>query len=283
MGIPGAPSRSRQSTRVVLAGILRHGSDLVWHRIAARRDGDKSTGPRTLPVTTNLQFGSDVVLRYGGDGRGLYPGGRRSRIEPARAVLLPAGVDARQVSQARPMKAGCSTLAGRAQLLVPEVAECGWSCDVPGRSRTVGDVSSPQISGPQQYSLVLGSELQTLPPLVVILQNAGSAGNKRVDRGTTSSGQDAGGDRLDVSAAIRTIPLEVVDIREHPSTCWWWERTAGENRAVCEVVSGPTIPVAATEIISVSLVRRPTEWPQADQVYFGPDHANFVKPSPATT
>ncbi|MCY0610501.1 type VII secretion protein EccB, partial [Klebsiella pneumoniae] len=72
-------------------------------------------------------------------------------------------------------------------------------------------------------------------------------------------------------------PLEVVDIREHPSTCWWWERTAGENRARVRVVSGPPIPVAATEMNKVvSLVKADTSGRQADQVYFGPDHANFV-------
>ncbi|CNV06674.1 ESX conserved component EccB5 [Mycobacterium tuberculosis] len=43
------------------------------------------------------------------------------------------------------------------------------------------------------------------------------------------------------------------------------------------VVSGPTIPVAATEMNKVvSLVKADTSGRQADQVYFGPDHANFV-------
>lgn len=46
---------------------------------------------------------------------------------------------------------------------------------------------------------------------------------------------------------------------------------------VCGVVSGPTIPVAATEMNKVvSLVKADTSGRQADQVYFGPDHANFV-------
>lgn len=39
----------------------------------------------------------------------------------------------------------------------------------------------------------------------------------------------------------------------------------------------PTIPVAATEMNKVvSLVKADTSGRQADQVYFGPDHANFV-------
>ena len=72
-------------------------------------------------------------------------------------------------------------------------------------------------------------------------------------------------------------PLEVVDIRENPATCWWWERTAGESRARVQVVSGPSIPVPARTMGKVvTLVKADTTGREADQVYFATNYANFV-------
>ena len=68
-----------------------------------------------------------------------------------------------------------------------------------------------------------------------------------------------------------------MDIRENPSTCWWWERTAGENRAREQVVTGPTIPVKTSDAGKVvTLVKSDTTGREADQVFFGPNFANFV-------
>ena len=51
----------------------------------------------------------------------------------------------------------------------------------------------------------------------------------------------------------------------------------GENRATTSVVSGATIPVPADRSGDiVKLVQSDTSGGQADQVYFGPDYANFV-------
>ncbi|OOK73388.1 hypothetical protein BZL30_5072 [Mycobacterium kansasii] len=82
--------------------------------------------------------------------------------------------------------------------------------------------------------------------------------------------------RIDLSA-YPDEPLNVLDIRENPSTCWWWERTRGENRARVKVISGPTIPVATHEMHKVvDLVKADMSGREADHVYFGPDYANFV-------
>ncbi|MEQ0747261.1 type VII secretion protein EccB [Mycobacterium tuberculosis] len=84
--------------------------------------------------------------------------------------------------------------------------------------------------------------------------------------------------RLDLSA-YPDNPLEVVDIREHPSTCiGGGSGRSGKLGPVCKADDpGSTTPVAATEMNKVvSLVKADTSGRQADQVYFGPDHANFV-------
>ena len=82
---------------------------------------------------------------------------------------------------------------------------------------------------------------------------------------------------LDLSAYPEG-PLQVVDIKENPSTCWWWERSTGDSRARVQVVSGPTIPVSQKQMKRVvSLVKtNDTNVPEADRVYFGSGYGNFV-------
>ncbi|WP_039889901.1 type VII secretion protein EccB [Mycobacterium xenopi] len=71
--------------------------------------------------------------------------------------------------------------------------------------------------------------------------------------------------------------LKVVDMQDNPTTCWWWERTAGEGRARVHVVSAPAVPVAATEVNNfVPLAKSDTSGSAADRFYFGPGYANFV-------
>jgi type VII secretion protein EccB len=225
--------------------------------------------------------GSDaVVLSYGGD-TWVIRQGRRSKIDATnRSVLLPLGLTPEQVSQARPMShALYDALPVGPELVVPEVPNAGAPATFAAAPGPVGTVLvTPQISGPQQYSLVLTDGVETLPPLVAqIMQNAGSAGNARpITVEPSALAKMPVVNRLDLSAYPDT-PLEVVDIRDNPATCWWWERTAGETRARVQVVTGPTIPVEphnATKV--VTLVKSDTTGREADQVYFGPNYANFV-------
>jgi type VII secretion protein EccB len=195
-------------------------------------------------------------------------------------VLLPLGLTPEQVSQARPMsRALFDALPVGPELSVPEVPNAGSPAAFPGAPGPVGTVIvTPQISGPQQYSLVLADGVQTLPPLVAqIMQNAGGPGNtKPVTVEPAALAKMPVVNKLDLSS-YPDNPLEVVDIRENPSTCWWWERTAGENRAREQVVTGPTIPVKSGDVSKVvSLVKSDTSGRTADQVFFGPDFANFV-------
>jgi type VII secretion protein EccB len=222
-----------------------------------------------------------VVLNYGGDAWVIREG-RRSRIDATnRSVLLPLGLTPEQISQARPMsRALFDALPVGPELSVPEVPNAGSPATFPGApGLVVGTVIvTPQISGPQQYSLVLADGVQTLPPLVAqIMQNAGGPGNtKPITVEPAALAKMPVVNKLDLSS-YPDNPLEVVDIRENPSTCWWWERTAGENRARVKVVTGPNIPVKSADVGKVvSLVKSDTTGREADQVYFGPNFANFV-------
>ena len=132
------------------------------------------------------------------------------------------------------------------ELTVPEVPNAGTPATFAGAPGPVGTVIvTPQISGPQQYSLVLADGVQTLPPLVAqIMQNAGGPGNTTpVIVEPSALAKMPVVNKLDLSS-YPDNPLNVMDIRDNPATCWWWEKTAGENRARVQVVSGPTIPVA---------------------------------------
>jgi type VII secretion protein EccB len=165
------------------------------------------------------------------------------------------------------------------ELTVPEIPNAGSPATFAGAPGTVGTVIvTPQISGPQQYSLVLADGVQTLPPLVAqILQNAGGPGNnKPVTVEPSELAKMPVVNKLDLSS-YPDNPLNVMDIRENPATCWWWQKTSGENRARIQVISGATLPIGAKEMGKVvSLVKADTTGREADQVYFAPDHANFV-------
>jgi type VII secretion protein EccB len=136
---------------------------------------------------------------------------------------------------------------------------------------------TPQVSGPQLDSLVLTDGVQTLQPLVAqILQNSGPGATKPVTVEPSALAKMPVVKKLDLSSYPDT-PLNVMDIREKPATCWWWQKTAGESRARVQVVSGPTIPIAKKDMDKVvSLVKADRTGREADQVYFGPDFANFV-------
>jgi type VII secretion protein EccB len=225
--------------------------------------------------------GSDaVVLGYGGD-PWVIRQGRRSRIDATnRSVLLPLGLTPEQVSMAKPMsRALFDALPVGPELTVPEVPNSGTPATFAGAPGPVGTVIvTPQISGPQQYSLVLADGVQTLPPLVAqIMQNAGGPGNaKPVTVEPSALAKMPVVNKLDLSA-YPDNPLNVMDIRDNPATCWWWQKTSGENRARIQVVSGASLPVVQKDMAKVvSLVKADTTGRQADQVFFGPDYANFV-------
>ena len=281
VGIPGAPSNFSPKSPPA-------SSWLVCDTVASSTSVATPSGATVTVIdgTPDLSGhhrvlnGSDaVVLSYGGDAWVIREG-RRSRIDAAnRSVLLPLGLTPEQVSTAKPMsRALFDALPVGPELTVPEIPNAGSPATFAGAPGPVGTVIvTPQISGPQQYSLVLADGVQTLPPLVAqILQNAGPGNAKPVTVEPSALAKMPVVNKLDLSS-YPDNPLNVMDIRENPATCWWWQKTSGENRARIQVVSGATLPVTAKDMGKVvSLVKADTTGRQADQVFFGPDYANFV-------
>jgi type VII secretion protein EccB len=282
VGIPGAPSEFSPTSPA-------SSSWLVCDSVTSMA-GVGAPSPVTVTVidgTPDLSShrhvlsGSDaVVLRYDKD-TWVIRQGRRSRIDASnRAVLLPLGLTPENVNQARPMsRALFDSLPVGPALAVPKVPDAGKPAGFAGAPGTVGTVIvTPQISGPQQYSVVLADGVQTVTAVVAqILQNAGTpAGNAPVVVAPASLAKMPVVNGLDLSA-YPDGPLNVQDIRDNPATCWWWEKTAGEERARTQVISGPTIPVKASDTQKVvSLVKADNSGREADRVFFGPTYANFV-------
>lgn len=283
VGIPGAPSNFAPKTPAA-------SSWLVCDTVAGSTGTGTPSGVTVTVIDGNPDLsghrqvlnGSDaVVLRYG-DEAWVVRQGRRSKIDATnRSVLLPLGLTPEQVSMAKPMsRALYDALPVGPELTVPEIPNAGAPATFGGAPGPVGTVIvTPQISGPQQYSLVLADGVQTLPPLVAqILQNAGGPGGntKPVTVEPSALAKMPVVNKLDLSS-YPDNPLNVMDMRENPATCWWWQKTSGENRARIQVVSGSTLPIPNKEMNKVvSLVKADTTGREADQVYFASDHANFV-------
>jgi type VII secretion protein EccB len=281
VGIPGAPTNFYPKTPTTSSWLV---CDTVGSSTGVGSPSGVTVtvidGTPDLSGHRRVLNGSDaVVLSYGGDAWVIRQG-RRSRIDAVnRSVLLPLGLTPEQVSMAKPMsRALFDAVPVGPELTVPEVQNAGSPASFPGAPGPVGTVIvTPQISGPQQYSLVLADGVQTLPPLVAqILQNSGPGNTKPMTVEPSALAKMPVVNKLDLSS-YPDNPLNVLDIRENPATCWWWEKTSGETRARVQIVSGSTIPVASKDTTKVvSLVKSDTTGRQADQVYFGPDFANFV-------
>jgi type VII secretion protein EccB len=282
VGIPGAPSEISPTSPTSSSWLI---CDTVTPVSGAGAPSPVTVtvidGTPDLSGRRHVLSGSDaVVLHYGKDTYVIRQG-RRSRIDASnRAVLLPLGLTPEDVNQARPMsRALYDALPVGPALVVPKVPDAGQRAGFPGAPGPVGTVIvTPQISGPQQYSVVLSDGVQTVTAVVAqILQNAGTpAGNAPVVVAPAKLAKMPVVNGLDLSA-YPDGPLNVIEIRENPATCWWWEKTRGEDRARVQVVSGPTVPVAAGKTDKVvSLVKADNTGREADRVYFGPGYANFV-------
>jgi len=281
VGIPGAPSNFEPKSPTA-------SSWLVCDTVTSPSGVGGASGVTVTVIDGTPDLGNHrqvlngsdaVVLSYAGE-PWVIRQGRRSRIDSTnRSVLLPLGLTPEQVGTAKPMsRALFDALPVGPELAVPEIPNAGAPAAFPGAPGPVGTVIvTPQVSGPQQDSLVLTDGVQTLPPLVAqILQNSGPGATKPVTVEPSALAKMPVVKKLDLSSYPDT-PLNVMDIREKPATCWWWQKTAGESRARVQVVSGPTIPIAKKDMDKVvSLVKADRTGREADQVYFGPDFANFV-------
>jgi type VII secretion protein EccB len=171
VGIPGAPSSFHPTSPAASSWLV---CDTVANSTGAGAPSSVTVtvidGTPDLSNHRRVLTGSDaVVLNYGGDAW-VIRDGRRSRIDGSnRSVLLPLGLTPEQVSTAKPMsRALYDALPVGPELTVPQIQNAGAGASFPNAPGPIGTVIvTPQISGPQQYSLVLADGVQTLPPLPV--------------------------------------------------------------------------------------------------------------------
>lgn len=282
VGIPGAPnamaatSPAESSWLVCDAVTKAFGAGAPEPVTVTVLDGqpDLTDGRRRV-----LEASDGVLLRFGSD-VWLIRDGRRSLVDASqRPVLLALGVTAEDLSTARPMsQALFNAIPVAAPLRVPAVPEAGSEARFPGAPGPVGTVvSTPQVEGSTAYSVVLPTGMQTVSPIVAqILQNAG---------GVSGSIKVVAGSELAALPSVSILdtsnypdrPLNVVDTQANPATCWWWQKGTDEDRVTTSIVSGASIPVPTDRTSElVKLVEPGGAGSQADQIYFGPDFANFV-------
>ena len=99
----------------------------------------------------------------------------------------------------------------------------------------------------RKHVLIVAGDAATRAAVARVLQPAGysvelAAGEKRARELVAAGGIDAAVvapaslakmpvvNGLDLSA-YPDGPLSPVDLKENPATCWWWQKTAGEERA----------------------------------------------------
>jgi len=279
VGIPGAPNDLSATTPA-------HVSWLVCDSVT-KAFGAGAPEPVTVTVIDGqpelgdhrrvLDKPDALLLRYGND-VWLIRDGRRSKVDVSqRPVLLALGVPTDAVATARPMsRALFDSIPVGSALTVPVIPGAGQPAGFPRAPGPVGTVLvTPQVGGATTYSVVLTTGVQTVSPVVAqILANASGAAMQTV-----------AGPALAAMPAVNTLdmsvypdqPLHLVDTEANPATCWWWQKTPGEARAVTSVVSGATIPVPSGRADRVvALVKADKSGWQADRVFFGSDYANFV-------
>lgn len=278
VGIPGAPSAFVQAAPTTASWLIcdavtpTSGADAPAPVAVTVIDGvpDLSERRRTMGESDAL------VLRYGTESW-VIRNGRRSRIDAAdRAVLLPLGLSPENVTAAPPMsRALFDVIPVGKDLSVPLVPGAGSPANFPNAPGPVGTVlATPRISGPQQYSVVLTHGVQTISAVVAqILQNAGGEGVVVSPPALSNMPVVDGIDLADYPDG----PVNFVDTRDNPVTCWWWQRTPGESHARIQFVAGPTLPVPQDQRNKViALVTTEDSGRQADHIYFGNSSANFV-------
>lgn len=294
VGIPGAPNAMiatapEQSSWMVCDAVTKaFGAGAPEPVTVTVIDGDPDLTDRRRV----LEKQDGVLLRFGAD-VWLIRDGRRSLVDASqRPVLLALGVTAEDLASARPMsQALLNAIPVAPPLRVPAIPGMGAAASFPGAPGPVGTVvSTPQVEGNTTYSVVLPTGMQTISAIVAqILQNAGGEAGSTIPVLAGSALADLPSVNIVDTSIYPEEPLKVVDTQANPATCWWWDKGAGENRAATSVVSGATIPVPAdrTQDI-VKLVQSDKSGNQADQVYFGPNYANFAVstgngPTAATT
>jgi type VII secretion protein EccB len=226
----------------------------------------------TSPRAALMSYGSEVYV---------VTDGHRSQIDLAdRAVTLALGLPGGDLHPSAMSRALYEALAPTPPLRVPVVPAAGqplWyaSDQLPVVSGSVVQVAD--ASGDPQFFLALPAGVQMVSQTVAtMIRNANIAGSTReisVPGHVVAAVPQVKGFDLSMYPPGR---LQLVDKTSEPVTCVAWRKGAGEAQARVGVITGRRLPIPV--VAETRLVRLVNAGAQvADDVYIGPDSANFVQ------
>ncbi|OKH72742.1 hypothetical protein EB74_22650 [Mycobacterium sp. SWH-M5] len=223
-----------------------------------------------------------VLMTYGGQ-IFLVTDGHRSQLDLAdKPVMLALGLQAGGLRPAPMSRALYEALIPTAPLRVPDVPSAGGpvgyaSPTLPVVSGSV--LKSRGAGGVDQFFVALPAGLQMIPETVALmLHNANVSRQGRVlevGAPVVASAPQAVG--FDVSM-YPTGPVKLLDKAAEPVTCVLWRKDSGAPQAEVTTVSGRRLPIGQGEDRRlIRLVSAQAGQRAADEVYLGPQSANFVQ------
>ena len=247
--------------------------------------------PRVTALTGQAELGDwahemaspeAVLMTYGGSVF-LVTDGHRSQLDLAdKPVMLALGLQAGNLRPTPMSRALYEALIPTAPLRVPDVPAPGGPVGyaAPGLPVVSGSVvKSRGATGDDQFFVALPAGLQMIPETVALmLHNANVSRQGRVldvEAPMVASAPQAVG--FDVSM-YPNGPVKLLDKAAEPVTCVMWRKDSGAPQATVTTVSGRRLPIAQGEESQViKMVSAQAGQQSADEVYLGPQSANFVQ------
>lgn len=223
-----------------------------------------------------------ALMSYGG-AIYLVTDGHRSQLDLAdKPVMLALGLQAGNLRPTPMSRALYEALIPTTPLRVPDVPSPGGpvgyaNADLPVVSGSV--VKSRGAGGEDQFFVALPAGLQLIPQTVALmLYNADVSRQGRVlDVAAPVAAAAPQAVGFDVSMYPKG-PVQLLDKGAEPVTCVMWSKDSGAPQATVTTVSGRRLPIAQGEDARViRMVSAQAGQQSADEVYLGPQSANFVQ------
>jgi type VII secretion protein EccB len=197
-------------------------------------------------------------------------------------VMLALGLQAGNLRPTPMSRALYEALIPTAPLRVPDVPSPGGPVGYAGPGLPVVSgsvVKSRSAAGDDQFFVALPAGLQMIPETVALmLHNANVSRQGRVldvEAPIVAEAPQAVG--FDVSM-YPNGPVELLDKADEPVTCVMWRKDSGAPQATVTTVSGRRLPIAqGEESRIIRMVSAQAGQQSADEVYLGPESANFVQ------
>lgn len=282
IGIPGAPNAMPVTNGAgVSAAVCQRvpvNSSVARVTVTVLDGGVVLGGPRAAVLAPD-----EAVVGTLNDQTYVLFNGRKSVVDPADRVVLSAlGISRSSTDRPAPLTTSLgNAVPSGLPLVAPAIPDAGiesqWklgAAPVP-----VGAVITSEIPGQgAKFFVVLKEGRQEITPVVAAMlrsQNAfGLASPPQVTPDLLAAVPEVS--VLEVSQ-FPAAPLRVVDPMVRPVTCWLWERGRTAQTATTKLIAGAELPISpmADEAV-VPVASSYGEHDGADQVYMGPNAANWV-------